>query len=280
MCLELNSTTWNSRRWLARLPFVLGPPYPRAFPCALCAIPIPPPSLPSTARTPTLPTRIGPLGRSSSQPTRTSLPKMVHHNCYNRRDAALKAIGFETYKVYLGSDLWKGIKSAVMSRDKGRCVLCGRDGYTAHHITYGAEVLLSKDLTQLICICRGCHKRIEFDRGSKLTSAKAVSKKLFDSIRGNGFRKKHVKSRHSPKCVVCGQPAKHLGRDDICMPCYRSGRVTEWRRETTTPIDPPPNDAGRTNTVSQGTDASAAQRTEPECTLPDTRPAEPRHPGV
>lgn len=143
---------------------------------------------------------------------------------YQTRTENLKKLGFDSYKEYLASDLWRTIRQSVMDRDKC-CRTCRKPAYTAHHVTYSLEVLKGEDLSQLISTCKGCHYDCEFEDGKKLVSttkiAKRLRKRAYRAIGGSVG--KGVIKKHLPKCVVCKKQYKILGRNDICMPCHRKG---------------------------------------------------------
>lgn len=146
-------------------------------------------------------------------------------NRYARRNRVLAKIGFSGYKEYLASDLWASIKERVFSRDSGLCQVCHqKPAYTVHHVTYSEAVLLGKDISQLMSVCRGCHHHAELKNGRKLLHTSAIAGRTRSRTRG-----KQAKLRFIPKCVCCGRNFKRLGRDDICMACYKSGRATQWR---------------------------------------------------
>lgn len=144
---------------------------------------------------------------------------------YARRNATLREMGFETYASYLASPLWGKIKGNVLRRDKGRCQICMKlSAYTAHHISYSKATLRGRDISQLIAVCRGCHRKLEFAKGEKLLTTKQVAKRLKKVSNSSS-----VKRRFRPRCVVCHEQTNNIGRDDICMPCYRSGKALAWR---------------------------------------------------
>lgn len=80
-----------------------------------------------------------------------------------KRDRRLKAIGFKSYKEYLASDLWKGIREEVFAI-KGRvCLCCNSPATQLHHTRYKMEELLGTNLRHIQPVCGPCHKQIEFD---------------------------------------------------------------------------------------------------------------------
>ena len=136
-------------------------------------------------------------------------------NTYRVRAEALKVLGFDSYADYLASPGWAAIKKLVMERSNGHCEVCGKRAYTAHHVTYSVPVLTGRDLSQLVAVCRGCHNRTEFEDGKKLLTARGVYES-FCKIAGKKKRRKH-----KPVCRCCRKAIKQLGREGICLACYR-----------------------------------------------------------
>ena len=147
---------------------------------------------------------------------------------YDRRNAVLAEMGFTSYRAYLASDLWKSIRQQVFDRDGGICRLClKRKAKSVHHITYHEDTLRGETLDQLVSICGGCHLYSEFKpNGDKLTYTADIGHRA-----RRKFKRKADKKAFRPTCVICGRTAKTIGRDDICMVCYRSGRAAKWRQD-------------------------------------------------
>jgi 5-methylcytosine-specific restriction endonuclease McrA len=147
---------------------------------------------------------------------------------YSRRNAVLAEMGYSSYRAYLASDLWKSIRERVLERDGGMCRMClKRKARSVHHITYHEDTLRGETLDQLVSVCGGCHVVSEFDRkGEKLTYTADIGRRAHSR-----FKRKADKKAFRPTCVICGQKVKKIGRDDICMVCYRSGRALKWREE-------------------------------------------------
>lgn len=102
----------------------------------------------------------------------------VHHGrSYAARSILLKEIGFDSYKEYLQSDLWKDIRFRVFMTKGTDCHLCKEPASQVHHVRYTKATLIGKKLKHLLPICGGCHYKIEFTRSEKLT-VKQSGKKL------------------------------------------------------------------------------------------------------
>ena len=94
------------------------------------------------------------------------------------RDGYLRTMGFSSYAEYLGSTLWKSIRSRVVARDRSRCRRCGGFGTDVHHRVYSLDALLGKNIGTLVLLCRKCHTHGEFENGRKVLGANAVKRRL------------------------------------------------------------------------------------------------------
>lgn len=97
---------------------------------------------------------------------------------YDRRNRFLKVLGFMSYKHYLASDMWKTIRGMVLKLDDGRCVVCGGPAVNVHHNSYEIDVLIGKDLQQLMSLCRTHHEEAEFDELARKRELPEVRKSL------------------------------------------------------------------------------------------------------
>ncbi len=75
------------------------------------------------------------------------------------RLSVVQALGFQNYREYLASSLWKNIRSAVVTRAEGKCELykCGCPVTVVHHMDYDLETMRGNDLDRLIAVCDPCH---------------------------------------------------------------------------------------------------------------------------
>lgn len=148
------------------------------------------------------------------------------------RDRVVKSMGFVSYRAYLASALWSEIRGRILARDHGKCRLCGEPANSVHHVTYTKPVMCGRNDGQLISICRGCHESIEFDGGKKLLKtahiAEMASKRAIKKL--GGRRSKSLRKKMRPECACCGEKYRRLGRNDVCMPCYKSGRAIGFAR--------------------------------------------------
>jgi 5-methylcytosine-specific restriction endonuclease McrA len=107
---------------------------------------------------------------------------------YKIRAESLTKLGFSSYQAYLNSDLWNGIRNAIMDRDSRTCGICRQTANHVHHFSYTRPVLLGLELDQLVSLCAQCHRRLEFTiNGYKRTPTE--TRIQFDR------RRKRVKAR-------------------------------------------------------------------------------------
>lgn len=97
---------------------------------------------------------------------------------YQRRDAVLKEIGFNSYKEYLESPLWGRIRSQAMRRNKYRCKKCGDWATCIHHKAYDKGTMLGKCAQSLAPLCFCCHEFIEYDHTGKKMSLHEANERL------------------------------------------------------------------------------------------------------
>jgi hypothetical protein len=95
---------------------------------------------------------------------------------YERRNRVLFLLGFKTYGHYLKSELWKTLRSIILKRDDYSCVVCGSAANNVHHNSYEVDVMIGKDHSQLLSLCRKHHEQAEFDRDGKSTLIEAREK--------------------------------------------------------------------------------------------------------
>lgn len=96
---------------------------------------------------------------------------------YDSRDAELRRIGFDSYRDYLRSDLWRAVREKVFEAKGRACHLCGGVANQVHHNRYHANDLTGKRLAYLNPVCDSCHRKIEFRRGLKIGHLSAVKRK-------------------------------------------------------------------------------------------------------
>lgn len=95
---------------------------------------------------------------------------------YAERDAIVKSLGYSSYRTYLHSAIWKGIRHNVLLQNT-RCRACGKKATQIHHNRYLLEDMNGKCLEHLIPVCGTCHRAAEFSKdGSKIGPQRATQK--------------------------------------------------------------------------------------------------------
>jgi len=135
---------------------------------------------------------------------------------YEKRDRAIRSIGFSSYRDYLNSDLWHEIRKTVLGRSR-KCTKCKGKATQVHHARYLKEDLLGKTLSYLNPVCASCHHNAEYDRnGQKNELGKA------NEILGT-FR------RDGTECRVCHSVMKK-GKRLTCRKCRKKQKSSKTPR--------------------------------------------------
>ena len=147
---------------------------------------------------------------------------------YEKRDIALRSLGYPDYWFYLQSELWADIRNRVLDRDGQLCVACRTLASQVHHTDYFEDTLLGTRLDALVSICRRCHEAIEFQGPSGKRTLKRANLKLVELM--GKQRPKHQatpapgpKSRRQGRkiCRACGKPKSRIGKEGICLDCFK-----------------------------------------------------------
>lgn len=93
-------------------------------------------------------------------------------------------LGFNTYGDYLKSNLWISIRNKILKANP-KCAICKKKSQCVHHKNYDYNTLKGVKLGGLVALCMGCHYKIEFHNGKKMTLAQANKrlKKLRKKLR-------------------------------------------------------------------------------------------------
>jgi hypothetical protein len=135
---------------------------------------------------------------------------------YHQRNVILKSLGYETYRDYLDSELWRSIRKAVFHRCR-KCRLCGERANQAHHLDYDKDTLLGLRLDYIVPLCNGCHHKVEFDGKSKRSLED--SRRRYAELQGKVKKKELPSWQQKNRCSVCGHPAPK--GTTLCRPCRR-----------------------------------------------------------
>lgn len=158
---------------------------------------------------------------------------------YADRNAILREMGFQSYKDYLESQLWKSIRERVLARDKRACCACGGDAWQVHHTVYTRAAMEGRDITSLESICGGCHEWAEFTKkGTKRSLAQANRRMMHRCVEcGKMFRircklknaerlvSERLKSMKCPTCKKEGR-ARHIESKTAAAP--ESGSLLKY----------------------------------------------------
>jgi 5-methylcytosine-specific restriction endonuclease McrA len=68
-----------------------------------------------------------------------------------------------TYTEQLQDPRWQKTRLAVMNRDNFTCRMCGDKNTTLniHHLSYSPGLAWETPLSELITLCKDCHKEVE-----------------------------------------------------------------------------------------------------------------------
>lgn len=96
---------------------------------------------------------------------------------YSERNRVLKSMGFDSYALYLKSELWAQIRQRALAVST-ECFVCGGKATQVHHLSYNKNVLEGRRMSDLTPLCGGCHRKIEFriEDNQKLSPKQARSK--------------------------------------------------------------------------------------------------------
>jgi hypothetical protein len=68
---------------------------------------------------------------------------------------------YDKYISYLESDIWAEKRNKALERDKYHCSICGNpNNLEVHHLRY-PDVLGTELISDLMTLCRSCHKNLE-----------------------------------------------------------------------------------------------------------------------
>ncbi len=68
---------------------------------------------------------------------------------------------YDIYLKYIESDAWAKLRNQALARDNYHCSICKNpNNLEVHHLKY-PETLGTEPLSDLMTLCRDCHKRIE-----------------------------------------------------------------------------------------------------------------------
>ena len=68
----------------------------------------------------------------------------------------LAQLGFSSYRDYLISEHWNGIRGNVLNRDDRKCRYCGGKAEHVKLLEFSLGVLRGDELDKLVSICTNC----------------------------------------------------------------------------------------------------------------------------
>ena len=98
-------------------------------------------------------------------------------NAYIQRNELLLELGFISYRQYLRSALWKGIRANKLKRDT-KCYGCSKRAQQVHHGSYSLVSLTGKSAKDLWSVCKRCHQWIEFTKDGYKRDPKEATDEL------------------------------------------------------------------------------------------------------
>ena len=111
---------------------------------------------------------------SMSLKTKPKKPKKI--KAYLKRNEILRSMGYRSYRSYLKSPLYKGIRKQVFGKYHGKCAICVKKASECHHRRYLRSDLTGSNLNFIIPVCHECHTKIElYPTGKKRSFSSAQS---------------------------------------------------------------------------------------------------------
>lgn len=148
-------------------------------------------------------------------------PRATTKSLYINRNRVLAKMGFASYQDYLKSDLWRSIREKVLSTSGG-CKKCGKQAECVHHLDYSKQTLNGERLNKLVKLCNKCHYSIEFDGSEKLLATNEIASRTTKLLKSKS-------TKYWPTCRCCRNQRKQLGRNDICLECYKKHKKNVHR---------------------------------------------------
>ena len=162
------------------------------------------------------------MATKKSTPPRARLTRAARI-VYADRKAFLAEIGFTSYRSYLASPLWKGIRDAVLA-ERPFCEFCGKRATQVHHSSYWPAVLRGEAPKALHPACASCHKAGEFSKNGWKRSPTEATR----SARKYGAAKHRSRPRSWKERIH--DEARRQGKFAEYMAIYRSVHGNAERR--------------------------------------------------
>lgn len=155
---------------------------------------------------------------------------------YTIRNQNLKALGFNSYKHYLNSQMWLEIRKLAFAKHGTHCFKCGQHATELHHSSYDLKTLSGATLEFIHPICRECHLAAEVDENGKVhfvdanrslslpvprisMSDREQSNQFLNETTKSQCIKRPSESRPAKPCKTCGKLASPLSPLGDCQQC-------------------------------------------------------------
>lgn len=140
---------------------------------------------------------------------------------YSARNRNLLALGFQSYRHYLKSDLWAEVRRLAFAEHGRKCRKCGAPATDMHHARYDMATLVGSDLTHLHPLCRDCHEAAEVQGSRKTNIAEANSRLGIKGVKQDTPADRRLARRFSQN-----KPAKPQPRVETYKPATNSRKKT------------------------------------------------------
>lgn len=105
------------------------------------------------------------------------------YDCYHERNRSLELLGYDDWKSYIKSQVWRAIRCAFLAV-KPCCVACGFKACVVRLVDYRVETLQGKRLDSLVSLCRVCDKKFSFYATGDPVQTSVVNVSVVDALRG------------------------------------------------------------------------------------------------
>jgi len=136
--------------------------------------------------------------------------------CYEKRDELLTQLGYQSYKDYLNSRMWKYVRARVLKRDRSKCLACNEPAQVVHHRSYCKASLRGMRIDYLVSLCHKCHGEAEFSESRKTTVSQ-----------DNSYLNKRIWAAGSVVPGMCPNCKKNTSgqKRELCGPCSKLDRI-------------------------------------------------------
>lgn len=105
-----------------------------------------------------------------------------HRFVYSVRNELLLSFGYRTYREYLKSEEWAGIRAQVFA-EYSECICCDSAAEVVHHVKYDSATLLGLHRLHLAPLCNRCHELMEIDENGDKGALSRANTMMLDMAR-------------------------------------------------------------------------------------------------